>query len=112
MVEYQDTAAYKKATDEQLRHRDALEKEIRQREADKIQREAWRLDAIDRARAQLVPPVGVTGPPRKRGARPKYPWDEMEAKTSIPCGMPRRGLKRSCLSSATTRLGASQASAA
>src|ERR1700731_3916170 len=65
MVKYQDTDAYKKATDEQLRHRDALEKEIRQREADKIQREAWRLDAIDRARAQLVPPVGVTGPPQE-----------------------------------------------
>ena len=80
MVKYQDTAAYK-ATDEQLRHRDALEKEIRQREADKIQREAWRLDAIGRARAQLAPPVAVTGPPRKRGAPPKYPWDDMEAKT-------------------------------
>jgi hypothetical protein len=35
MVKYQDTAAYKKATDEQLRLRDALEKEVRQREADK-----------------------------------------------------------------------------
>jgi hypothetical protein len=82
MVNYQDTDAYKKATGEQRRHRDALEKEIRQREADKIQREAWRLDAIDRARAQLAPPVALTGPPRKRGARPKYPWQEMEAKTS------------------------------
>ena len=29
MVKYQDTDAYKKATDEQLRHRDALEKEIK-----------------------------------------------------------------------------------
>jgi hypothetical protein len=76
MVKYQDTDAYKKATDEQLRHRDALEKEIRQREADKIQREAWRLDAIDRARAQLAPPIGATGSPRKRGAPPKYPWKE------------------------------------
>jgi hypothetical protein len=81
MVKYQDTAAYKKATDEQLRLRDALEKEVRQREADKIQREAWRLDAIDRARAQLAVPVGVTETPRRRGARPKYPWEEMEAKT-------------------------------
>ena len=81
MVKYQDTDAYKKATDEQLRHRDALEKEIRQREADKIQREAWRLDAIDRARAELAPPIGATGSPRKRGAPPKYPWKEMEAKT-------------------------------
>jgi hypothetical protein len=83
MVKYQDTAAYKKATDEQQRHCDALEKEIRQREADKIQREAWRLDAIDRARAQLAPSVGVTGPPRRRGAPPKYPWEEMEAKTYL-----------------------------
>jgi hypothetical protein len=81
MVKYQDTGAYKKATDEQLRLRDALEKEIRQREADKIQREAWRLDAIDRARAQPAVPVGVTETPRRRGARPKYPWEEMEAKT-------------------------------
>ena len=70
MVNYQDTYAYKKATDEQLRHRDALEKEIRQREADKIQREAWRLDAIDHARAQLAVPVGVTESPRRRAARP------------------------------------------
>jgi hypothetical protein len=36
MVKYQDTDAYKKATDVQLRHRDALEKEIRQRELDPI----------------------------------------------------------------------------
>ena len=124
MVNYQDSDAYKKATDEQLRHRDALEKEIRQREADKIQREAWRLDAIDRARAQLAVPVRVTGPPRKRGAPPNYPWDEMEAETyrlmdyhgpfsaDDPEWMPRRGLKRRCLSSAPTRPGASQASAA
>jgi hypothetical protein len=70
MVNYQDTYAYKKATDEQLRHRDALEKEIRQRDADKIQREAGRLDAIDRARAQLAVPVGVTESPRRRAARP------------------------------------------
>ena len=27
------------------------------------------------------PPSVSRDPPRKRGARPKYPWDEMEAKT-------------------------------
>jgi hypothetical protein len=83
--------AYKKATDEQLRHRDALEKEIRQRDADKIQREAGRLDAIDRARAQLAVRVGLTESPRRRGARPKYPWEVMGAKTYQLMGyQPRR----------------------
>jgi hypothetical protein len=63
MVNYQDTYAYKKATDEQLRHRDALQKEIRQRDADKIQREAGRLDAIDRARPNWRSPSVSRNPP-------------------------------------------------
>jgi hypothetical protein len=77
----QDTEAYKKAADEQLRHRDALEKEIRQRDADKIQREAGTV------------PVGVTESPRRRGARPKYPWGVMEAKTYQLMGYQPRGRK-------------------
>jgi hypothetical protein len=90
--------AYKKATDEQLRHRDALEKEIRQRDADKIQREAGRLDAIDRARAQLAVPVGVTESPRRRGARPKYPWEVMGAK------IPANGLSAAPAKAAGVRI--------